>query len=318
MPIDRPAITRSTFVAGVAASALSVAGPASAQSFAQIRVVTAPSAFGMLPLLAQDKGYFTRAGLDVAVTIGPGASSLPAVAGGEYEIGNSNVGVLAAASLRGFPITIIAEGGQYNSKTPQTALCVAVNSPIQTAKDLVGKKIGVNGLKQLAPAAISLWMEKSGVDPASVAKVEYIEVPLSLMPSLLEQGRVDAVEPFEPQLSEARAKMRVLTYPLNNVGSIFSTLCYMAKTEWVANNREAVRRFRSALEQTAVWANANPQPAGLIIAKYLKIPEASIATMAPAYYGTTLEASSLQPPVDTMAKYGYIPKRVDITTIMNR
>ena len=164
-------VSRRMFLSGLAATAFPVA--ASAQSSPTLRVLTVASDPGALPFYAQENGFFTRAGVSVDVaTMGNGAAIMAAVAGDAAEIGNSNAGTIAAGVLQGLPFTIIADGGLYEAKNPNTLLCVDPSSPIKGAKDLAGKKIALNGLRIVAHAALEAWLDKNGTDPKGVGFLE--------------------------------------------------------------------------------------------------------------------------------------------------
>lgn len=244
-----------------------------------------------------------------------GAAILAAVSGGAVEFGNANSGSVAAAVLRGIPITIIADGGLYTAKHPTTLLCVRPDSPIKGPKDLIGKQIAVNGLKLVADAALEEWLSSGGVDPKNVS---FIEMPFSVMQPLLESGRLDAAFIGEPVLSTVRSKVRIIGAPNDTVAPEFSYASYIAKVDWIANNREVAGRFAAVIRQTAEWANANQLASGRILAKYMKIPEALVSEMTRVQYATSLQVSHLQPSIDIMAKYGYIPRRVDASTLITR
>jgi NitT/TauT family transport system substrate-binding protein len=310
--------SRRFFATGLSAAALSVAAPsrARAQTSPVLRVLTVASDPGALPFYAQENGFFSRAALNVEVsTMGNGAAIMAAVAGDAAEVGNANAGTIAAGVLSGLPFTIIADGGLYQSKNPNTLMCVVPNSPIRGPKDFAGKKIALNGLRIVAHAAVAAWLDKNGTDSKSVG---FIEMPFSTMLPLLESGRIDAAFIGEPVLSTVRARVRIIGAPNDMIAPEFSYASYMTRGDWVAKNRDLAGRFSAVLRQTAQWANANPQQAGRILAKYMKIDESVISTMARVQYAASVQVSHLQPSIDIMARYGFITKRIDANTLVTR
>jgi NitT/TauT family transport system substrate-binding protein len=310
--------SRRSFIARVTATAISSAVPAAAraQTSPVLRVITVASDPGALPFYAMENGFFARAGLNVTVsTIGNGAAIMAAIAGDGADIGNSNAGTIAAGVLKGLPVTIIADGGLYEAKNPNTLMCVAPNSPIKGPKDLAGKKIAMNGLRLVADAAVEAWLDKNGADSKSVG---FIEMPFAAMLPLLESGRLDAAFIGEPVLSTIRGSVRVIGAPNDMVAPEFSYASYMATTDWVAKNRDVASRFAATIQQTAQWANANPELAGHILAKYMKLSESVVSSMARVQYATSLQIAHLQPSIDIMARYGYLDRRIDAATIVTR
>lgn len=310
---------RGAFLSGLAGAALGFASTrerAEGQTVPTLHVLTVASDPGALPFYAKEKGFFESAGLHVDVgTMNNGAAILAAISGDAVEIGNANAGSVAAAVLRGIPITIIADGGLYSANRPTTLLCVRPDSPIRGPKDLAGKEIAVNGLRLVADAALEEWLARGGVNPKSVS---FVEMGFSAMQPLLESRRLDAAFIGEPVFSTIRSKVRVIGAPNSVVAREFSYASYIAKTDWVTRNPEIASRFAAAIRTTAVWANANQLAAGRILARYMKIPEELAATMTRVRYATSLQVSHLQPSIDIMAKYGYLSKDVDANTLITR
>ena len=61
------------------------------------------------------------------------------------------------------------------------------------------------------------------------------------------------------------------------------------------------------MRDTATWANANPQKSGTILANYLKLDPAVIATMTRVRYATQLTPALMQPLIDVTAQYSGFP-----------
>lgn len=309
--------SRRAFVAGLStAAAVSVLSPAVAQTGPPIRILTVGSDGGALAIYAKEAGFFSRAGLNVEVTTATsGSVILAALAGGAVELADANVASLAAGVLNGLPFTVIADCSLYTAKKPTVLLCTGLNSTIKAAKDLAGKKIATNGLRNVSQAAVQAWLDHNGVDSKSVG---FLETAFSAMGEMAESGRVDAVLIAEPALSLARSKLRVIGSPYDIVAPQFSLSSYGANTDWVAKNRALASRVVAAMRQTAVWANANQEKSGKILVDVLKMSDAVVSSMTRCEYPPTLEAANLQSSIDIMAKYGYLAKRIDANTLITR
>lgn len=310
-------LSRCSFVSGAVAAGSSAFVPRPVRGQESVlRVLTIASGPGALPLFARDTGFFASAGLNVEVTtMNNGAAILAAVAGGAVEIGEGNAGSIAAAFLRGIPLTVIADGGLYDAKKPLTLLCVARDSPIATPKDLNGKRIALNGLKQLGQAGMELWLDKNGGDSRSVG---YVEMPFSAFAAALEAGRIDAALIAEPALTLARDKVKIIAAPFDAVAPVFSYAAFAALRDWTAKNRTVAERFSAVIRRTAQWANDDPHAAETLFAKYMNISPALAYSMTPLRYATKLEPSNLQPVIDVMAKYGYLPSSLDAGKLIAR
>src|SRR5271168_2556321 len=119
-----------------------------AQSPVTVRVATIGGDIGAEIYYAKELGLFERAGLDVQIDPTTNMVAIvPAVASGQIDIAYNAVLTLALARAKGLPFSILAPANVYVASAP-TAGFVAVtkSSPIQSARDLNGKAIAVNGL----------------------------------------------------------------------------------------------------------------------------------------------------------------------------
>lgn len=138
--------------------------------------------------LAEDKGYFSDAGLDVIIDQGNGSgAAVMQVASGAYDIGFGDVNALirlAATDPEQAPVCVY----QMFNKPPFT-VAVLASSDIRTAKDLEGKILGGtadDGALKLFPA----FAEIAGIDTDGI---EITNFQPSLREQLLKAGQVDGV-----------------------------------------------------------------------------------------------------------------------------
>ena len=99
----------------------------------------------------------------------------------------------------------------------------------------------------------------------------------------------------EPFVSVARKTDRVLFYGFDGIAKHFVVGVWVATRQWAGDHPDLVSRFAAAMHDTAVWANKNPQQSGDILAKYVKIDPAVIATMTRNHYAEQLSPGLMQP-----------------------
>jgi NitT/TauT family transport system substrate-binding protein len=146
--------TRALALIGAGAASVVTPGRAGAADV-PLRLASIPIDGGAQCWYAQNLGYFSAAGIAPTIDSTTNGSAITAgVVGGSLDIGYSALLTLAVAYDKGVPLTIIAAAGNYLTSAPISALLVALDSPAKTARDLNGKTIGVNGLKNMRTAAI--------------------------------------------------------------------------------------------------------------------------------------------------------------------
>jgi NitT/TauT family transport system substrate-binding protein len=297
-------VRRVDLLAGAAAVALA-ASPAivRAQALAQLKVSTIPFDAGSEAFYAKDQGFFAKQGLDVTVNpVGNGPAIAAAVASGAVDIGFSNALSIETAYKKGLPFVFIAPAAIYSSAAPTSVLMVPKDSPLKTAKDLNGKTIAVNGLRNIAEYAPSNWIDKNGGDSSTV---KFIELSPAETPAALEAHRIDAAHVAEPQISQAKATSRIFAKTYDLLGDGFMIAGYFTTRPWADAHPDLVRKFQAALRETARWANAsaNTDASADIMAKYAKLDPALVRGSVRAKFGDTLSAAAIQPTIDLAARY---------------
>jgi len=123
------------------------------------------------------------------------------------------------------------------------------------------------------------------------------------MAAAVAASRVDAAFVAEPFLTMAARNGRVLEYGYDCISKHFLFGAWFTTAQWAKDHPDLVARFATAIHETAVWANKNPEKSGEILAKYTKIDPTVIATMTRARFAEQLTPALMQPLVDLSAKY---------------
>jgi ABC-type nitrate/sulfonate/bicarbonate transport system substrate-binding protein len=277
----------------------------SAQELTKLRVATAPNDGGAEAYYALDMGFFKKAGLDVQVTtLSNGAIIASGVASGAFDIGSSAISSIASAHERGIPFVIVAPAALWSSDRITTALVIAKNSPIKTAKDLDGKTVAVNALQSVNHVGPQAWMEQNGGDPSTV---KFIEIPFPAMPAALESHRIDAAMLTEPALDiSVNSGARILAAPYDAISKKFLFLGWISTSKWVEAHPDTARKFAAVIAQTARWANANPSQSARILEKYTRLPVG--AAMARVLYPERSNPSDAQPFIDAATRFRVLSK----------
>ena len=315
--IDWGTLTRRDFLvrAGAAAGATVLPWAPRAVAEAAAKVSVGYMKIGdMSPFfLALDKAFFKDAGLEInlASMVG-GAAIMPALASGAINVGWTNVVSLYQGHLQGFDYRLIANGAINKRGTNDVfGFQVAADSPIRSAKELDGKTVASNTLRNIIHASGMAWIDKNGGDSS---RVKWVELPFPQMEAAVVNKQIDAflaVEPFVTVPSKVNKKTRVLGYPLGEIAPRLLIASYFVSEGWLKNpeNGKTARAFADALVKGIDAHNANPEEAKAVIAKYTGLKPELLKEMAlPAFERKLLE-SDLQPMMDVALQYKLIERK---------
>ena len=212
--------------------------------------------------LAQDRGYFKQAGVDVTFDQGNGSgAAVPQVANGAYDMGFGDINALielAAKKPDDAPIGVFM---LYNR--PPFTVAVKTDSPIKTPADFVGRKLGGaanDGALKLFPALCTT----AKID---CSKVEIVNMQPSLREQMLMQGQVDGVFGyvttirFSAKLTGVDPDKELRFIKFGDYGMDLYSNAIIVSRKFAKVHPEAVRGFLAALNHGIKDAIADPQAA---------------------------------------------------------
>jgi putative hydroxymethylpyrimidine transport system substrate-binding protein len=206
-------------------------------------------------VVAQQRGYFADAGLEVAL-IEPADPNDPPklLAAGQADIAVSYQPQLHLQVAEGLPLarigTLIA--------TPLNCVVALADGPVKTLADLRGRKVGfsVGGFED---AVLARMLKEAGL---SLRDVELVNVNFSLSPALL-SGQVDAVigafRNFELNQLAIAGKPGRAFYPEEHGVPPYDELIYLAHRDRLADAR--LPRFLAAVERATLFMLNHPEEA---------------------------------------------------------
>lgn len=271
-----------------------------------LRLATAPLDVSAEPYYAMEMGFFKKAGLGNVTlqTIPTGAEMSAAVAGGAIDIAISNIVSIAQAHQRNIPFTLVAPAGLYSTSAPTSVFMVAKDSPLKSAADLNGKTLGASGLRGIAQFAPMAWIDQHG---GSSASVKFVEMTSPEMLAAIPAGRVDGGLIIEPYIAEAKKTMRVFANVFDAIAPAFLISAHFANVDWAKTHGDVLKRYRSAIVETAAWANKNRAQTAQILIKAANLKEDVVHSMTRIVYADKMTPALVQPVIDTTAKYTGAP-----------
>jgi NitT/TauT family transport system substrate-binding protein len=251
------------------------------------------------------QGFFKKRDLDVKVEPSQGgATVVPAVTSGKVDIGGSNlVSVLLAAS-KNIPVKIVAPGTfvQSDPKQDFSAVLVPKDGDIRAPRDLEGKTLAVNNLKNVAEVTAKSSLVKKGVD---VSKIKLTEIDFPEMIDALDQDRVDAIFEIEPFVSAALAAgNRVLDRPYVGTKPGLQIGCYFASDKYLQENGDVVKRFHAGVADTAAAIAKDPGAFRTFLPKASEIPPAAAKKVILPEWKADSDQASLDLTAELMGRYG--------------
>ncbi|MBC2900420.1 ABC transporter substrate-binding protein [Streptomyces cupreus] len=237
---------------------------------------------GLIPIvdvaplyLGQEKGFFEKQGLKLKLTTAQGGAAIvPAVVSGQYQFGFSNMTSLMIAQSNNVPVKAIANGIASTGQGGKDfgALTVKKDSAVKSPKELEGKKVAVNTLKNINETAVRESVRKAGGDPD---KVQFVELAFDQMPAALDAGQIDAAMVVEPALATIKSQGgREIASSLVDVAPDLTVAMYFTSTQYAQENPELVKKFQDATAESLAYADAHPDEVRQIVSTYTKIPPA--------------------------------------------
>jgi NitT/TauT family transport system substrate-binding protein len=235
--------------------------------------------------IAQAKGFFKKVGLKYKIVkTSADSSAVETVTSGKVDASNTLLGSI---------IQPLANGAQLKITTGLHTGCVSLltakGSTIKSAKDFVGKKIGVSTVAGTEATFTKRWLGDNGVDVNSnTSKVQFVQYDASELSIALAKGQVDAIAIEDPDVQIA-----VKQYGFNVLASSAKTAPFNTEYCCVAfvsdklakEHPEVARKYTLAMQEATQWVkNHQAQTAKIAIAKKYVAGKASVNMEAMATY----------------------------------
>ena len=190
-------------------------------------------------LVAQEKGFYRDAGLDVTILAGKGSgTTAQLVASKATPIGFSDGFVVANSVAKGMAIKTV---GTIYRRDP-AAIMVLDESPIKSPKDLEGKSVAMTA----GSAQFQQWpayVKGAGIDPN---KIKIVNIDPAGVGAALVNGRVDAIGgyvfSYAPSI-EVRAKKKLRTFWFADSGVTIVSNGIIVHQDLLKSDPDLVRAF---------------------------------------------------------------------------
>ena len=222
-----------------------------------------------LPELAEDLGYFKVVRLNWVGNTISGPQDIQSAATNQTDFGGAFTGAIVKLISAGAPVKAVINYYGEDAKT-FNGFYVKADSPIRTARDLIGKKVAVNTLGAHSEAVINTWLKKNGLTPEEVKQVQLVVVPPNDTEQALRRGQVDVGtlgSVLQDHAVEAGGLRRLFSdYEL--FGS-FNGGQYVLRNDFIKEHPDAAKDFVTGVAKAIEWERTTPREQ--VIARFTAI-----------------------------------------------
>jgi ABC-type nitrate/sulfonate/bicarbonate transport system substrate-binding protein len=219
-----------------------------------------------LPELAADLGYFGGLKLKWIGNTISGPQDIQAATTGDTDFGGAFNGAVVKLEAAGAPIKAVI--GYYGvDKDSFNGFYVLDGSPITSARDLIGKKVGVNTLGAHHEAVLKTYLKRNGLTDAEIKQVQLVVVPPVNNEQSLRQHQIDVAVLGGALRDRALAKggIHPLFTDFDLLGP-FTAGTYVFRKDFIAKNPNTVRAFVTGVAKAIEWTKT--QSRATVLARY--------------------------------------------------
>lgn len=205
---------------------------------------------GALVWIAQEQGFFQRAGLEAELmAFNAGKDSIDALQAGQVDIATASEFVVADRSFSQPGLRILATICEYWNKGLIGRRDHGVNSPA----DLKGRRIGVTETST-AEHTLVVFLAMQGL---TLGDVKVVNLPPKEIVAQMADGRLDAAITWQPHVTNIERLLGDKAVSLMHSGSD-AYLAVLTSETMLAGKDEAFRRFLRALVDAEDWVRTDP------------------------------------------------------------
>lgn len=211
------------------------------------------------PELAEDLGYLAPLKLKFIGNTISGPQDIQSVVTGDTDFGGAFNGAIVKLLAAKAKITPVISYYGIDDQT-WTGYYVLEDSPIHTARDLIGKRIAVNTLGAHHEFVIKEYLHREGLTEDEIKQVTLAVVPPVTTEQTLRAGQIDVATLGGVLRDKAleRGGIRPLFTDKDLFGT-FSAGTYVLTNEFIAKNPNATRKFVEATAKAIEWARTTPR-----------------------------------------------------------
>jgi ABC-type nitrate/sulfonate/bicarbonate transport system substrate-binding protein len=208
--------------------------------------------------LAAKLGYLGKLELKSVGVVTGGPESIQAVATDQSDLGGAFPSAIIKLIAAGGPVKAVI--GQFGAdKDAYSGLFVPEDSSIHTAKELVGKKIGVNTLGANSEAVMHLWLKEQGLSAEEIKGVDLVVIPPVNMEEALDQHQLDGavMGGAVREKAERDGGVRRMFKDIEFLGSYLNT-CTVLSDSFIEDHPVATKELVSGIAKAIRFMQTEP------------------------------------------------------------
>ena len=217
--------------------------------------------------LADTLGYLAPLKLERVGVQAGGPGGLQLTATGQTEFAQAFNGSILNAVAAGAQLKAVA-AYLATSEKDAVGAWVLDASPVRSARDLIGKKVGVNTLGALWDASAEEYLKRGGLNEQERKQVTLIVLPAANIEQALRQGQIDVAvlsAGFQVQ-AEQRGGLRKL-YDDHQLYGDVNLASIVFSSDYVAKNPETMKHFVGAVGKAIEWLRTHSRDEALAVYK---------------------------------------------------
>lgn len=222
-----------------------------------------------LPELAADLGYLGNVKLNWIGNTISGPQDIQAATTGDTDFGGAFNGAIIKLIAHHAPVKAVVSYYGVDALS-YNGFYVLDGSPITSARDLIGKKVGMNTLGAHSEAVLRTYLRRGGLSEDQIKQVTEVVVPPVNTEQSLREHQIDVAVLGGTLRDKALARGGI--HPLfSDYGLLgtFSAGCYVFRTDFIKRNPDTVRTFVAGVAKAIEWTRT--QPRTTVIAEFEKI-----------------------------------------------
>ncbi|QKW09065.1 ABC transporter substrate-binding protein [Streptomyces sp. NA04227] len=212
-----------------------------------------------LPELAADLGYLEDVKLDWVGNTTSGPQDIQSAATGQTDFGGAFNGAVVKLAANGAPVKAVIS--YYGAdKYAYNGFYVLKDSPIRSARDLLGKKVGMNTLGAHSEAMLDIYLRRAGLSRSQSGEAERLVVPPVNTEQTLRQKQIDVAVLGGILRDKAleTGGIRPLFTDYQLLGA-FSAGTFLMTDRFLKQNPETARIFTTGVGKAIEWSRATPR-----------------------------------------------------------